>query len=270
MNKKIMIKFNKLFACKIVLAAIAVVFLSTDIIYSTPISSKDSLRIPIGKESGTFQRMQQTMGELVPDDAKADGELAMAREIVANLHRSGINLLDIGAFTGEFLRSVARMNPEAGKLVGIDLGAKDNVLQEGRAQIELRRIDTRAGNWISLMEKQFYDVVTIVYPDSSSGVDLMSLFALAAWAIKPGGMIYIIADSPGYAERILFYMEQFFTDGRILFLPEEWPRSEHTLSGSSRENHRLVVGFRPDPFAMPETVRVGQAHRSMTETATSI
>jgi len=252
------------------LALAAVVFLYTAVIYLTPAFGKDSLRIPIGKESGTFQRMQQTMGELAPGGANIDSELAMALDRLANLHAPGIKLLDIGAFTGEFLRSVARMNPGAGKLVGIDLGAKDQILTEGKTQIELRRIDTKAGNWISLMEKQFYDVVTIVYPDSSSGVDLMSLFALAAWAIKPGGMIYIIADSPGYAERILFYMDQFFTDGRVLPLPEEWPRSEHTLSGSSRENHRLVVGFRPDPFAAPETVRANQARRSMAETATSI
>lgn len=270
MNKKIIIKFNKPFTCKITLTAIVVVFLSTAIIYSTPVSSKDSLRIPIGKESGTFQRMQQTMGELAPGGANADGELAMARDLVANLHKSGIKLLDIGAFTGEFLRSVARMNPDAGKLVGIDLGAKDNILHEGKVQIELRRIDTRAGNWISLVERQFYDIVTIVYPDSSSGVDLRSLFGLAAWVIKPGGMIYIIADSPGYAERIVIYMDQFFTDGHVLPLPEEWPRSEHTLSGSSRENHRLVVGFRPDPSAMSETARADQTRRSMGETATSI
>ena len=53
-----MIKFNKLFGYGILSVTIVIMFLSTAITaYPSIISKENSLRVPIGKEGGMFQRM---------------------------------------------------------------------------------------------------------------------------------------------------------------------------------------------------------------------
>lgn len=201
-------------------------------------------------------------GELIKDGdgfvwfaSDGDGEPSMTLDIMANLRQPGLRLLDIGTFTGAFPVAVARMNPDAEKLVGIEQGLEeDRVLQEGEIEIELRKGSTLDRNWKELVESQYYDVVTVVYPDRDNAADLTSLFGFAAWAVKPGGMIYVVADSVDFAEQTKFHMQRgLFINAEIISLPEEWPRSEQISADSPRENHRIIAGIRPDSRQIQST-----------------
>ena len=219
---------------------------------------------------GTIEAKNNEDGQGTTFTIKLPIKLASNHEVLEMLQKSK-RLFDIGTHTGSFLNRVAQLNPRAEKLVGIDSSTQPKRYKVGGVEIEVRQVDTQAGNWIKYMEMDFYDIVTIVYPNVSYRPDFNSLIGVARRSLnKQNGALFVVADSEPYAEELRGWIETstLFINVRVLPLPEAWPLSGYVGAASSREGHRLIIA-NPRQASKKDT-DVGGKLDSAKDTATDL
>lgn len=80
-----MLKFNKLFSCKIISATMIIISLSTAIAYPSLIPKENSLRVPVGKKDVVLQRMQEAIQEINRLPPEAVDELSRSQAFARGL-----------------------------------------------------------------------------------------------------------------------------------------------------------------------------------------
>ncbi|MDO8489223.1 MAG: glycogen/starch/alpha-glucan phosphorylase, partial [Candidatus Omnitrophota bacterium] len=153
------------------------------------------------------------------------------------LIRPGIRVLDIGTAEGSFLENLARLNPTAIELTGIDRAIDqdwERHFKIRQVQINLLRKDGAGTGF----DERYFDIVTINYPNSQ--MNLGAVFLEVKKVLINAGAFYLVTDSNELAVEAIELLEKLgFTDIDKQPVPQYWPYTPFAAQ-SSRSRHILV------------------------------